>query len=184
MYDLELLKLHLEAQWGKSSGQQLRISDPHNKMPSEFRVVKFPPSEVHDFWVYSTLGMSIDMTENLLELHIFSAKQADDAPVELLTIIASFHRNDTHLNLHHSITIGRPWQDNSLCDHAFISLPYLDGDGLELFSFGKNHLHNLWLLPITEQERDFKMLYGPDALEEKFEECKLNYLDANRKSCV
>lgn len=184
MYDLELLKLHLEACWGKNSGQQLRIPDPRNKMPLEFRVMKFPPSETHNFWIYSTLGMSIDMTEDLIELHVFSANQNDHALVELLTVTASFHRNDTPLVLHDSVFIGRPWQDNSFCDHAFISLPYLDGDELEIFSFGENHLHNLWLLPITEQERDYKMLHGPDALEEKFEKYELNYLDVNRKSCI
>lgn len=183
MYDLELLKLHLESHWGKSSGQQFRIPDPHNKMPLAFRVLEFQPSEIHNFWIYSTLGMSLDMAEDLLELHIFSATQ-DATLVELLTVTASFHRNDTPLDLHHSIFIGRPWQDDSLCDHAFISLPYLDDDELEIFSFGGSHPHNLWLLPITKQEQDFKILYGWNALEEKFEECGLNYSNPNRKSCI
>ena len=176
MYNLELLKLHLEACWGKSTGQQFRISDPHKKMPFSFRVLEFPPGEAHDFWIYSTLGMSI-------ELHLFSQKQ-DINLVELLTITASFHRNDTPLDLHHSVNIGQPWQDNSLCDHAFLSLPYLDGDELEIFNFDKNHLHNLWLLPITEAERDYKMEYGWNALEELFEAKELNYLDPNRTSCA
>ena len=183
MYDLELLKLHLEAYWGKSNGQQFRIPDPHRKMPLAFRVLEFPPSEAHNFWIYSTLGMSITMDEHLLELHIFSQKQ-DINLIELLTVIASFHRNDTPLNLHHSVYIGQPWQDNSLCDHAFISLPYLDGDGLEIFNFGDNPIHNLWLLPITVEERDYKMEHGWDALEELFEAKELNYLDTNRASCA
>lgn len=183
MYDLELLKLHLEAHWGKSSGQQFRIPDPRGKMPLAFRVLEFPPGEAHDFWIYSTLGMSIDMPDDPIELHVFSQKP-DHNLVELLTITASFHRNDTPLDLHHSVYIGQPWQDNSICDHAFISLPYLDGEDLELFYFGDNHLHNLWLLPITESERDFKMEHGWNALEEHFELCELNYLDSNRISCI
>lgn len=183
MYDLALLKLHLEAHWGKSSREQLRIPDPHGKMPLAFSVLEFAPSETHDFWIYSTLGMSLDMPENLLELHIFSAKK-DVTLVELLTVTASFHRNDSPLALHHSVFIGRPWQDNSLCDYAFISLPYLDGNGLEIFTCEDAHLHNFWLLPITEQERNFKIACGWDALEEKFEECSLNYLDPKRQSCI
>lgn len=183
MYDLELLKLHLEEHWGKCSGEQFRIPDPHQKMPVAFRVLEFPPSEAHNFWIYSTLGMSIDMDEDLIELHVFSQKQ-DTNLVELLTITASFHRNDTPLDLHHSVNIGQPWQDNSSCDHAFLSLPYLDGDKLEIFEFGENHLHNLWLLPITIEERDYKMAHGWNALEELFEAAELNYLDPNRASCA
>jgi hypothetical protein len=127
--------------------------------------------------------MSLDMADTLIELHIFSAKQ-DITLVELLTVTASFHRNDTPLALHHSVFIGRSWQDHSLYDYAFISLPYLDGDGLEVFPVDNTYLHNLWLLPITEQERHFKMAHGWDALEEKFEECALNYLNPNRQSCI
>jgi len=178
-----LLKLHLEAHWGKSTDQQFRIPDPHKKMPLAFRVLEFPPGNAHNFWIYSTLGMSIDMDEHQIELHVFSQKQ-DVNLVELLTITALFHRNDTPLDLHHSVHIGQPWQDDSLCDHAFISLPYLDGDELEIFSFGDDHLHNLWLLPITEEERDYKMKHGWIALEELFESHELNYLDASRASCT
>lgn len=183
MYDLELLKLHLEAHWGEGTGQQFRILDPHKKLPLAFRVLEFPPSDTHDFWIYATLGMSIDMGEHLVELHVFSQEQ-DINLIELLTITASFHRNDAPLGLHHSVNIGQSWQGDSLCDHAFISLPYLDGDELEIFSFGNSHLHNLWLLPITERERDYKMEHGWNALEELFEARGLNYLDTNRASCA
>ncbi|QKG53209.1 suppressor of fused domain protein [Hymenobacter sp. BRD67] len=179
---MELLKLHLEARWGKCT-DQLRIPDPHKKIPLSFQVLEFPPSDGHNFWIYSTLGMSIDMDAHFIELHVFSQKQ-DSSLVELLTVTASFHRNDSPLGLHHSVFIGRPWQDNSLCDHAFLSLPYLDGVELETFDFGENHLHNLWLLPITEKERDYKMQQGWNALEELFEAKGLYYLDPNRVSCA
>ncbi|AMR27168.1 hypothetical protein A0257_08670 [Hymenobacter psoromatis] len=150
-------------------------------MPIAFRVLEFPPGGAHDFWIYSTLGMSIDMDDHCIELHVFSQNQ-DVGLVELLTVTASFHRNDTPLDLHHSVYIGQPWQDNSLCDHAFLSLPYLDGEELEVINFNDNHLQNLWLLPITEGERDYKMEHGWIALEELFETNNLNYLDPNRAS--
>jgi hypothetical protein len=183
MYDLELLKLHLEAHWGKCTGAQLRIPDPHQKIPIAFRVLEFPPNEARSFWIYSTLGMSIDMSDDIIELHVFSRKQ-DIGLVELLTITTSFHRNDAPLGLHHSVNIGQPWQNNSLCDHAFLSLPYLDGEELEIFYFGENRLHNLWLLSITKEERDYKMKHGWDALEELFEAKELDYLDPDRASCA
>ena len=183
MYSLGLLEQHLERNWGRRSDQSYLIPDPHKKMPSAFHVLEFPPSLKHEFWIYSTVGMSIGMADNLIELHIFS--QTKDATlVELLTITASFHRNNTALGLHHTVNFGRPWQRNSTCCFGFISLTYLDGEDAELFYFPGGHLHNLWLLPITESERNYKIAKGWDALEELFDSCELNYLDPYRISCA
>jgi hypothetical protein len=183
MYRLDLLEQHLKKAWGPSSNKEYLIPDPHKKMPSAFQVLEFPPSPKHDFWIYSTVGMSIGMADNIIELHVFSQIQ-DTSLIELLTATASFHRNVTALGLHHSVNFGRPWQKNSTCSFGFISLPYLDGEELELFDFPNGHLHNLWLLPRTKRERDYKMANGWEALEEAFEDCELNYLDPYRISCT
>jgi hypothetical protein len=183
MYNLEQLKQHLETNWGKSTDMKGQISDPLKKMSEDFFVLEFTPSDKHSFWIYSTLGMSTDTPSHLIELHVFSHKQ-DSALIELLTITASFHRNNTSLGLHHTVNFGQPWQDDSTCSFGFISLPYMDGEALELFNFESGHLHNLWLLPITESERDYKMENGWDALEQQFEECGLDYLNPLRPSCA
>ena len=183
MYNLELLKQHLETNWGKSYDRKDQISDPLKKMSEAFSVLEFPPSEKHGFWIYSTLGMSTDNPTNLIELHIFSQKQ-DSTLIELLTITASFHRNNTPLDLNHTVNFGMPWQDDSACSLGFISLPYMDGEALEIFNFASGHLHNLWLLPITESERDYKIENGWDALEQRFDECELDYLNPKRHSCA
>lgn len=183
MYSLELLKRHLETHWGKSTDKKDQIPDPLKKMLEDFSVLEFPPSKKHDFWIYSTLGMSTDNPDNLIELHVFSNKQ-DSTLIELLTITASFHRNNAPLGLHHTVNFGRPWQDDSMCSFGFISLPYMDGEDLEVFNFEGGHLHNLWLMPITEIERDYKIENGWDALEQRFEDCGLDYLNPHRTSCV
>ena len=183
MYNLELLKQHLEANWGKSVNTTSQISDPLRKMPAGFSVLEFPPSEKHNFWIYSTLGMSTDYPVNLIELHIFSLRQ-DSTLVELLTVTASFHQNDAPLGLHHTVNFGRPWQGDSACSFGFISLPYLDGEDLEIFNFEDNQLHNLWLLPITESERIYKTENGWDELEQRSEDCKFDYLNSHRASCA
>jgi hypothetical protein len=180
MYSLNLLEQHLQKAWGPSSSIKYSIPDPHKKMPSAFQVLEFPPSK-HNFWIYSTVGMSLDMVDNIIELHVFSQIQ-DAALVELLTVTASFHRNNAALGLHHTVNFGQPWQKNSTCNFGFISLPYLDGEELELFDFPNGHLHNLWLLPITKSERDYKIANGWVALEEAFEAGELNYLDPYRTS--
>ena len=125
--------------------------------------------------------MSLDrQDDNLIELFIFSPRQ-DKAQIELVTVCASYHRNILPLNIHHTVNIGRPWLDNSNCDHCFISLPYLDGEDLEVFSFNDKTYHCYWLIPITEKERDYKIDKGCEALEQLFEDKQLDYLKPERK---
>ena len=183
MYNLELLKQHLETNWGQSTDEKVRISDQHGKMGKDFSVLEFPPSDKHEFWIYSTLGMSTDTPDTLIELHIFSNKQ-DSSLIDLLTFAASFHKNAALLGLNHTVNFGISWQDDSPCSFGFISLPYLDGEDLEIFNFEDGHLHNLWLIPITESERDYKIENGWDALEQRFEDCEMDYLNPQRPSCA
>lgn len=42
----------------------------------------------------------------------------------------------------------------------------------------------LWLLPVTGAEVQYKKTNGIDALEERFEEARLNYLDPLRNSVI
>ena len=48
----------------------------------------------------------------------------------------------------------------------------------------EGHLHVLWLLPITAAEREFKLRAGVEALEQRFDDCGLEYWDPQRVSVV
>jgi len=125
--------------------------------------------------------MSCDRTDdNLIELFVFSPAPSHSL-VELLTYCASYHRNGLHLNIHHTVNIGQPWIGGSICDHGFISFPYLDGPDLEIFQFNGHDIHCYWFIPITEKERDYKTEHGCEALEQLFESEQINYLNPNRK---
>jgi len=155
---------------------------PIERLNPEFFILEFSPNPIHNFWTYCTVGMSIERADtNLIELFVYSPKK-DDSLVELLTICASYHRNSLPINLNHTLNIGRPWLDQSICDHAFISLPYLDGDKIEIFNFEGLTYHCYWLIPITRQERDYKIEFGSEALEQLFEEKHLDYINANRQN--
>ncbi len=135
-------------------------------------------------YCYCTIGMSVDrLDDNKIELFVY-APRPDASLVEMLTYCASYHRNGMPLNIHHTVNIGQRWLDNSKCDHAFISLPYLDGEELELFNFDSNDIHCYWLLPITEGERNYKIEKGCEALEQLFEEKQIDYLNPFRSSLV
>lgn len=174
------LRQHYETYFGLTGKRLTLDKGPKEKLHADFYVLEFSPNKKHDMFCYCTVGMSADrVDDNLLELVIYAPK-ADNALVELLTVCSSYHRNVLPLNIHHTVNIGQPWLDHSTCDHAFISLPYLDGQELELFNFEANEIHCYWLIPITEKEGDYKSKNGCEALEQLFEEKQLDYLNPNR----
>lgn len=120
---------------------------------------------------------------NLIELITYS-KNLDKSRVELLTLNASFHRNSEPLNLHHTVVVGQLTDFDTTCDHGFISLPYIEGEELEIINLNGREIHCYWFIPITEKERDYKIEFGCDALEDLFEEKQFDYLDEQRRSLV
>jgi len=180
----ESLCSHYESYFGVKGTRKDWIIGPTEKLHPDFYILEVAPNKVHNMWTYLTVGMSFDRTdENLIELFVFSPEKSDSI-IELLTLNASFHRNSEFLNLHHTVNIGQPWLNNSKCDYGFISLPYLDGEKLELFNYGKKTIHCYWLIPITEKERDFKSENGCEALEQLFEDGSLDYLNPSRKCLI
>lgn len=178
------LEKHYEDHFGIVGTKHVWPIDPHSKMHPDFCVLEFPPNKKHNMWVYCTAGMSLDrFNNNPIEVFIFSPK-SDNSVVELLTVIASYHRNGDPFNIHHTFNIGRPWLDDSVCDYGFISLPYLDGEELELFKFKDQVIHCYWIIPITETEQEYKIEKGCDALEDLFEEKGIEYLNPKRKSLL
>lgn len=135
-------------------------------------------------WIYATIGMSGPASERGIELHLFSPIQEVESHVELLTVIAHYHLTRTRLGLNHTVNFGRPWLPDSDCVHGLISLPYLDGEKLEIMNLEREHIHCLWLIPITKRELDFVLENGLEALENNFESSKFNYLDPRRGSVV
>jgi hypothetical protein len=163
--------------------RELTLPDSEEKMGPGFSVLEFCPNNERGYWAYGTCCMSQPDDRDDLELHMLSFWQ-NMANVELLSFAAYYHQTSARLGLGHTVNLGRPWTQQSNCDHGLISLPYPFGPKLEVLCLSEKHIHCLWLLPITLEERDFKAKYGLDALEQRFESAKLNYLDPTRKSVV
>jgi len=183
---------HYQACWGAEPTEHRFDQGPVHEQPAGFRVLRFGPTVHRAMWTYATCGMSGVKTppadkhyakHHGLELHVLSA-QENDSLVELLTIVAWFHTSRELLGHGHTVNFGRPWYPGSECDHGLLSSPYLDGPSLELRRLGSREVEFLWLIPITEKERDFKMAQGLDALEELFERTSFDYLDPFRPSVV
>ena len=178
------LKSHYESFYGTTGNKLTWDKGPTHKLHADYYVLEIGPSKRHQMWTYATVGMSLDRDdENLIELITYSKSQ-DKSRVELLTLNASFHRNSEPLNLHHTVRVGQLTDSDTTCDHGFISLPYIEGEELEIVNLNRQEIHCYWYIPITEKERNYKVEFGYNALEDLFEEKQFDYLDKHRKSLV
>lgn len=176
------VKSHYELLWG-SAKAYLHSAGPWKDLSPGFSVLEFSPTKTRHNWTYATCCMSSSNDIERLELHMFAPHQAPEL-VELLTVVAHFHRTGERLNLGHSVNFGRPWLPDSKCTCGLVSLPYLDGPNLELGGSPERPIRFLWLVPITQEERGFKAAQGLEKLEELFEKHELDYANPGRASVV
>jgi hypothetical protein len=174
---------HYEGCWSQRGESCNWEKGPTHGLPNGFHVLRFAPRPRRSAWTYATVCMSQPGDRQPLELHLLSPV-ASDVHVELLTIIAHYHRTGEELGLGHSVNLGRPWLPGSSCTHGLVSLPYLDGPSLETCEVDGATVRFLWLVPITRDERDFKKKFGLEALEARFEQARFNYLDPDRTSVI
>lgn len=179
---LEDIEQHYVRLWGAIEERFTPEASRENEFLPGFSICAFSPNQKHDFWRYATVGMSDHRAAHPLELHLF-ARENNPRMAELLTMVSHFHLSGSRLGLSHIVNFGEPWLDSSLCTWGFISLPYLDGPHFEWLNRGDHGVRFLWLIPITEAERNYLKQKGVEAFEEKLEEADFDYLDPARE-CV
>ena len=157
---------------------------PLVKRVPDFEVIRFSPGPKIGLWVYCSIGASSIEHENsgLLEFVVVSPIQSVRL-VETLAMITYYHSNHK-LGFGHTLPIGEPWLDNSLCENWLLSLPFPFGEELEVIALSGKHAHVAWLLPITDAERDYKINNDLEALEQLFDEVGLEYWNINRSSVM
>jgi hypothetical protein len=136
-------------------------------------------------WTYVTTGCWQAVNEHGHGIEfVLATRRFTQRAVELLAMNAYYHAGppDQRLDLGHTVPIGEPWLPGSACDHALISAPYPWGTDLEVCDWVGGHARLLWYLPITEAERDHKRDRGLEALEQRFEDARLDFADPNRAS--
>ncbi|MFN7972992.1 MAG: suppressor of fused domain protein [Acidobacteriota bacterium] len=149
-----------------------------------FHVLEFAPGKRTSLWTYVSVGASRIRHEGQPRLEfILMTAQPTDRAVELLAMTVHYHRHQV-LGWSHTFPIGQPWLEGSRCDHILVSKPYPFGPDLEILDLDGEHAHLLWLLPITESERRFKMVNDMEALEQAFDAAALQYWDVGRKSVI
>ena len=128
--------------------------------------------------------MSEGLDGQSLEVFLFSPEQDEDL-VELLTVLAHYHRTGARLDVGHTVNFGRPWFDASICEYGLLSLPYLDGADFEWCRLPSGtEVRFAWLIPITRGEVELATSQGLEKLEQLFEDQELDHLNPHRTSVV
>lgn len=159
----------------------IKIEDSDTTGLSEdFCVVKFLPTQHREIYVYATLGLSNKNDTSPIELFMYSITE-NDRIVSILYEIAQ-QRNDKAITLeaYQTVEFKQPWYEGSKCDYGLISPPYIEGPELEECG----NINCFWLIPLTQEEVQFKMQFGIESLEQKFNDAELNFLHYYRDSIV
>lgn len=178
----EMIDEHYGRIWGSPSAAIRWSRGPIAELPDDFRILVLDRST--DTVAFATRCMSQPEDKAPLELHALCRPEDAERShlVEILTSLAHYHRTGNALGLGHSVNFGKPWIGGSACTHGVVSLPYLDGPDLEWLA--EPRVRFLWLIPISHAEVEFKRSHGMEALEERFEAARFNYLDPLRASVV
>ncbi|MCA9598373.1 MAG: suppressor of fused domain protein [Myxococcales bacterium] len=176
------IERHYAEQWKKPEARLDWVPGPRRDLPAGFAVLVF--ARTSEMRAFATRCMSQPGDSLRLELHMLcrvsEALRWQREFAELLAAVAHYHRTGATLDVGHTVNFGRPWLPNSTCEYGLLSLPYLDGPKLEWLA--EPEVRFLWLLPVTKREVDFKRKMGLEALEQRFEESGLDFLDPTRES--
>lgn len=150
----------------------------YRKYP-DFAVLKYSPTDDFPLYRYVTLGMSSSEDQKAIELYMLSQYE-NDSIIDILTWVAFYHKRNERFELSDTIIFGEPWHEGSKCAYGLVSLPHIDSP--EFKDCGD--VSCLWLLPITKEEYEFTNKEGVLALEKKFSECELKFVDFYRDSVI
>ncbi|WP_327187378.1 suppressor of fused domain protein [Streptomyces sp. NBC_01334] len=164
------------------------VDGPIEDRAPGFRVFRVHPAHPGDWWLYVTSGCWESTQRDGHGAEFIRAAPRDEwLNLESVTMNAYYHCGPAHqrLDVGHTVPIGRPWLDDSNCDHYLVSLPYPFGPEFEICEWGDGaHARILWLLPITKAEKDFRREAGLEALESRFEDLEIDPVDPRRASVV
>lgn len=153
------------------------------------RLATVEPAGDRPYAVYATIG-SWDVVrhgEHGIEFVILGYEQDRADHLQRLAMVAHYHANDDEsfeLDHGHTLPLGEPWLPGSTLDTVLVSLPYPLGPDFEVCEWEGGHARMLWLLPISDAEREFGRTHDLESLESRFDQARIDYLDPNRPSVV
>jgi hypothetical protein len=182
----ETIRSHIAQQWPSHRiTEEQWTKGPVSHVMPDLRILAAVPRKSGEPCIYVTCGASdIDVGATYgIEFFLYS-RSFELRHVELLSMVAYMHRvPEHHFNVGHTMKIGWPWEDASACDRLLVSLPYSPGKRFEILHLPNGgHVRFLWLVPITPEEQAFGRREGLEALESRFEEAGIDFMDPKRAS--
>jgi hypothetical protein len=180
---------HLSNQWPNCQIREYEWTlGPIASSISDFRVAVVQPDVNSDPWIYSSCGAwKVPTAEGSRYEFFLMAPSENAAHVEALAMLANFHADERYeVGPGSIVNLGRPWVDGSSCDHALISLLYMQGDNFEWLKLEKSlpKIRFLWLVPITAREAQLAKDRGIEAFEDLLEERGVDVLNFYRRSLI
>lgn len=156
------------------------------KVLPNFMVLRVTPNTPNEPWVYITHGAWEVENGDIFRYEFFIlAPYESPIHVETLAILSSYYlESNNKISVGTCINIGREWIEGSTCKNLLVSLPYPYGPDFENFNSDDVKVKYRWLVPIHDSEKKYLEHSGLEALEQKFDEMEMDFLDPCRPSCV
>jgi len=180
------LREHLDQFWPDREQKdfQWAIGSITRSLP-DFRVIRIGAAR-REAWTYVSSGAWIVRSGHAERFEfVIQSPIEDPIHVETLAMVANFYADPLYnLHLGSVINIGRPWLNDSTCNHLLVSRPYPFGPAFEHCRLAELSVRLLWLCPLTADEAAFARANGAEELEQRFESAAIDTLDIHRRSVL
>ena len=164
--------------------------------PVHIDIYQFAPTPQRLYWTLITSGMSNerqvepeDCAEHMsprAEILMY-VREPEDWMFSVLKGLAEMpFEDDSCLHWWHTVPNGMPMTATpSLLTSYFFLPPYFEPEGFSEFELDGDRVDFLWMIPITEAEREYAIEYGSQELEKVFEDAELSpVVDESRESLI
>jgi hypothetical protein len=156
-------------------------------------IYQFRPTDERPFWTLITGGMSNlrqpavpDGVPPRAEILLYASEPVGWMFNVLKGLAEMPFDDNTFLHWGHSVVNGMPMTAKpSLLTNFFFLAPCFESEDFDSLVIEGEEVSILWMVPITDAERDYKLEHGSNALRELFAEHQLpQVIDESRESLI
>jgi hypothetical protein len=163
--------------------------------PVHIDIYQFAPTEKRPYWTLVTGGMSDqeqtvqDDTQELTSVRtelLMYVKEPKPWMFNVLKGLAEMpFDDDTHLSWWHTVPNGQPMTaEPSLLTSFFFLPPYFEGAEFDSLELDGEPVRILWMIPITEAEREYAVKHSSNSLEELMVKQELDIVVNEKRSSL
>jgi len=190
---LEARERHYERFFGPMTQKIMHSTDVKSV---HIDIYQFEPTKERPYWTLITSGMSNkrqiaredcdDHMSPRAEILMYVPEPQGWMFNVLKGLAEMPFEDNTSLHWWHTIPNGMPMTSTpSQLTSYFILPPYFEPKGFAEFELNDDRVDFLWMIPITEAEREYAVQHGSQELEQRFEDAEMSpILDESRKSIV